>query len=251
MSQKYFIFVDETGTNLSDRFFGIGCLLIPVDKIGEYHEILRVKQSQIITRVKQREAKLLSELSEPDLLNFYKGKRSKPYEMKFKNINANTADVYQWLISQYFKLSDVKYCCLVIDREIDDPPKGWDYFDIYLERLHMLLRNNVEESEFSILPDEITVPRGKFYEASLMAKFQKSKKNCFGIHRLESHSSIFLQMVDVLTGAVLYKFKDAENPAKLSVVKKICNKLGKESLDNNFTKKIPNYFSVWLYKPKK
>lgn len=237
MNKKYFIFVDETGTNLSDQFFGIGCLIIPTEKIGEYHELLRVKQSQIITRVKERETKLFRELKGQDLINFSKGKRSNPYEMKFKNINENTMEPYQWLISQYFKLDKAKYCCLVIDRDKDNPPEEWCYFDIYLERLHMLLRNNLDDSEFVVLPDEITVPQGKTYEKTLVSKFQKSNKKCFGIHRLESHSSIFLQMVDILTGAVVYGFKESE-------------KLARKSLTNNFTKKVPNYFSVWLYKSK-
>lgn len=250
MSNKYFIFVDETGTNLSDQFFGIGCLIIPVEKIGEYHELLKVKQSQIITRVKEREKKLIHELGSEDLLNFYKGKRSAPYEMKFKNINENTLEPYEWLISQYFRFDQAKYCCLVIDRNKDKPPEGWSYFDIYLERLHMLLRNNLANSEFVVLPDEITVPRGKTYENALMVKFQKNKKSCFGIHRLESHSSIFLQMVDILTGAVVFGFKESTNLAKRSVVDKICKKLGRKSLVENFTIKMPNYFSVWLYKPK-
>ncbi len=249
--QKYFIFVDETGTNKSDRFFGIGCLLIPVDKMGAYHDLLSVKLSQILTMVKAKEAELEGKLTRVDLANFYKG-RSDPYEMKFKYINTTTQEGYSWLISQYFKLSDLKFCCLVIDREQDYPPPGFDYFDLYIQRLFMLLKNNVDdEDEFVILPDEITTPKGKSYEEALMVKLRANGKKCFGIHRLESHSSIFLQMVDVLTGACVHSFKGTVHASKQFIVDKIIKKLGVSNLNCAFTKKTPNYFSIWPYKPKK
>lgn len=244
---KYFIFVDETGNNAQERFFGMGCLLVPVDKIGIYHELLKKKYQQIHGKVKEKEAHLLKTLPSDELVRFFKG-RQNTYEMKFKNINPTTEKTYHWLISQYFKFDDVKFCCLVIDKDKYSGPDGMSYFDVYINQLSMLLRNNVNDSEFVVLPDDITVPRGNDYETQLRNKLIQRKRKCFGVHRIESHSSLFLQMVDVLTGAVVYEFKGGEKVSKKAIVQKIQRKLGVSSLVQNFTTKMPNYFSVWVYK---
>jgi len=246
--KKYFIFIDETGNNSQDQFFGLGCLLVPVDKIGEYHELLKIRYDKILTKVKDREIHLMKKLDGDNLFNFLKGRR-KEYEMKFKIINNNTEEEYKWLISQYFKFTDVKFCCLVIDKKQNPIPQGISYFDAYINNLDMLIRNNVSnDEEFVILPDDITVPKGKNYEEQLHSKLSKSSKKCFGIHRIESHSSLFLQMVDVLTGGVVYGFQDGKKDVKKSIVKKILEKIRVNNFMKNITKSAPNYFSVWVYK---
>jgi hypothetical protein len=81
------------------------------------------------------------------------------------------------------------------------------HFDVYINQLCMLINNNIGDDECIILPDDITVPSGCNYENSLMRKLESKSKKCLAIHRIESHASIFLQMVDVLVGGVLYDFK--------------------------------------------
>ena len=211
MEGKYFVFVDETGVNYSDKYFGIGCLMVPVDKIGEYYRVLQSQRGKIITAVKKKEEEIALELDAESLVKFYKGRRA-PYEMKFKNINASTVQQYEWLIYHYFKMPELRFCCLIIDRHFDKPPAQFSNFDLYIERLFMLLKNNVGDAEFVVLPDDITTPKQNCYESSLLTKLVDSGKKCFGVHRLESHSSIFVQMVDVLVGACVFDLKMAKIP---------------------------------------
>lgn len=252
MGGRYFVFIDETGNNTQEQFLGIGCLLVPVEHIGAYHEHLKVKSSQIITAVKEKERELQSVLTSDDLVNFLKGRQG-PYEMKFKSINATTVERYEWLVSQYFRFPEVHFCCLVIDKHQYPIPTGMDYFDAYMHQLSMLIRNNVGDAEFVVLPDDITVPNGKEYEGTLMSHLSRYGKNCFGVHRLESHSDLFLQMVDVLIGAVVYDFKGVAHEQKARVSQKIAAKLGRSTLAEKFTVSAPaapNYFSVWPYERK-
>src|SRR3989344_2445600 len=180
---RYFVFVDETGNNDQEQFLGIGCLLVPIEKIGFYHERLKSKYGQIHSAVTEKERELIAKLTESDLRNFVKGRHS-AYEMKFKNINPTTVEQYKWLISEYFKFDEVKFCCLIIDKKIHPIPIGMNYFDAYLNQLTMLLRNNVGENEFILLPDDISVPSGKQYESVLLKKLESYSKKCLGIHRL-------------------------------------------------------------------
>ncbi len=247
MSEKYFIFVDESGTNKQERYFGVGCLLVPVSKIGLYYQVLSRPIERIYSKVIEKNSELLQQLDVSDKLKFLKGRMEKPYEAKFKNINASTFEQYRRLITDYFRCDDMRFCCLIIDKEKDNPPTEMSYYQIYLQRLSLLLRNNVNEADFVLLPDNITTPVGVDYESDLRKNLvNKYSKNCFGVHRIESHSSVFLQMVDVLTGAVTYEFKQGKKECKKAVVQKIKEKIGRSSLVCDFTKNTPNYFSVWL-----
>jgi len=250
MQPKYFVFIDETGNNTQERYLGIGCLLVPVELVGDYYELLKSSYGKILQVVKDKEAEIVADITGEQLLNFYKG-RTNTYEMKFKSINASTLERYSWLITQYFKLEHVRFCSLVIDKHKYPVPDGMDYFDAYIHQLTMLIRNNVGDSSFVVLPDDITVPNQKSYERILQDNLvTKHKKNCFGVCRIESHSSLFIQMVDVLVGAVAYDFKSGINPHRKSIAEKIARKVRKESLNQSFTTTAPNYFSVWEYSRK-
>jgi len=247
MRPKYFIFIDETGNNTQEQYLGIGCLLVPVDLIGDYYELLKSSYSKILQVVKDKEAEIIADISGEKLLNFYKG-RTGTYEMKFKSINQSTLERYSWLITQYFKLEQVRFCSLVIDKQKYPIPDGMDYFDAYMNQLTMLVKNNVGDSSFVILPDDITVPNQKSYERTLLGNLvTKHNKNCFGVCRIESHSSLFIQMVDILVGSVVYDFKSGTNPYRKAIAQKVARKVGKESLNQSFTTNTPNYFSVWEY----
>lgn len=246
---KFFIFIDETGNNDQENFFGLGCLLVPVENIGEYYEILNKQFSKIVLQIKEKEKFLEKELPKDDLLKFLKGRRH-PYEIKFKNINANIREQYKWILSKYFKFESVKFCGLIIDKEKYPNPKGMTHFDIYINRLVMLLKNNVsDKDEFVVLSDNISIPRGRNYEKELLIKLNRSNKKCFGVHRINSHSNLFLQMVDLLIGGIAYDFKDKNERSehKNDILTYIKRKTGIGDFTNNVTKDNPNYFSVWIY----
>lgn len=244
---KYFVFIDETGTSLQDEYFWLWCLIIPQHKIWEYNSLLQRKYDQIIGMMKMKETELLSTLSKEQYTSYLQWRKA-PYEMKFKNINATTLEGYRRLFSQYFKLTEAKFCALVINRRQYPFPQNMTYFDAYLNQLTMLLKNNFsEQDEFVILPDSITVPVGRNYESELTQKLQSKKRDCFWVCRIESHSSLFLQMIDCLIWAVVYDNKHWTNSNKVAIIEKIKKKINKKSLSENITVHAPNYFSIWKY----
>lgn len=250
LNNNYFVFVDESGNNEQEDLFALGVLFVPANKIGAYYESLHKVKSKIVTKVKLKEKELEQTLSQEDLLNFYKGRR-REYELKFKNINQTVAEEYTWLISQYFKFSDVRFTCLVIDKSKYPDPDGMSFYDVYMTQLEMLLRNTIKDGEnIVLLPDDITITgdhKYKIYEDDINGRMLKRNKNIVGTHRVESHSDIFVQMTDVLTGAVLFEFKKATNKHKRRIVEKVKEKLNVSNLAGRFTKEAPNYFSVWPY----
>lgn len=244
---KYFVFIDETGTALQDEYFWLWCLIIPQHKIWEYNSLLQRKYDQIIGMIKAKEEEILPTLSGEQYRSYIQWRKA-PYEMKFKNINTTTCEGYKRLISQYFKLNEARFCALVINRFQYPFPQNMSYFDAYLNQLTMLLKNNFSEhDEFVILPDSITVPSERNYESELTQKLQEKNRKCFWVCRIESHSSIFLQMVDCLIWAVVYGNKQWNNAVKRGIVEKLKEKIQKEDRTSNFTVHKPNYFSIWHY----
>ena len=78
--------------------------------------------------------------------------------------------------------------------------------------------------------------------------------NIFGVSRLESHSSLLLQVVDILLGCVMFDYKNQVGliSEKLAVkqemvVERLREKLNTKSLAQNKTYHKPNYFSVWEF----
>lgn len=246
---RYFVFADETGNNAQDQFLGIGCLLVPVEKIGEYHERLKSKYGQIYSVVQAKQDELIATLP-CDSLRKHARSRGAAYEMKFKNINPTTVERYKWLMTEYFTFRDCHFCCLIIDRRAYPFPTGMKYFDAYLNSLFMLVKNNVGDHEFIFLPDDISVPSGKSYEGIFLDKCTKASKKCLAVHRIASHSNLFVQLVDVLIGAVAYECKRGTDQPRLEICEKIRSKLGVATLNGNFTRHSPNYFSVWIYEKK-
>ena len=242
---KYFVFIDETCTWSKEPYFGLWCLIIPEEKIGEYNALLMKKYHQIFSIIKNHEQYLLQTLPKENIENFLKW-RTSPYEMKFKNINQTTCEGYKRLFSQYFKFDQAKFCALVIDKTKN--PINSSYFDFYLHKLTELLKKNFsDQDEFVILPDSITVSDGRNYEKELKNLLVAAGKNCFWVCRLESHSNIFLQMVDCLIWAAITEFKWTTNIYKNAIVQKIKQKLGIKSFKEDIVTTIPNFFSIWNY----
>ena len=247
-NKKYFVFVDETGNNNQEDLFILGCIFVPFYKIGEYYEQLSKIFSKIKTKVKNKEIELEKNLSTPNLVNFYKGRR-RAYEIKFKHINSTVSEPYSWLVSQYFKFPDIRFCCLAVDKKKYPPSKSLSFCDVYTNELTLLLKHNIRDGEeVVILPDNIEISGDKHFEDIINQKLSDSNKNIFGTHRLESHSNLFVQMTDLLIGAVAYEYHNKSNIEKDKVVSKIKEKSGISNIAVNTTKHSPNYFSVWFYK---
>ena len=131
-------------------------------------------------------------------------------------------------------------------------PNTWD---AYIGYSKMLIKNNMgSQDRICVIADFLGKPKtsSKYYEPEM-----RTLPMVYNATVLESHASLFIQMVDVMVGCVVLDFRRTrEQEKKFDIFKvKVCDflkgKLKMESLASNFTKRQPNYFSVWEFKPVK
>ena len=244
---NYFGFIDETGVlhSASDqRFFAIG-LLKCEDTSALYEELALLKNRAESKLDYERQLKGLS-------------KKRGSFEFKFSSITRGSHEFYYELINLYFKFSKLQFCSLVIDKanpeiKIDEVfPDPWD---AYISYSKMLIKNNMRNDDrICIIADFLGKPKAsnKYYEPEIRAL-----PFVYNATVLESHASLFVQLVDVMVGCVVLDFRRSrEQGKKFDVFKaKVCDflkgKLKAESLAKNFTKRDSNYFSVWEFKAAK
>lgn len=264
--KHYFAFIDESGNGSSEPFFGLGVLL--VEDVGSLYDAIKPHYDRAVDIAKLQKEKTVNEL----LMNEQFGelaaiaKSGKNFELKFKMVNFTNNTVYQELVRTYFKFPGCRFSAIVIDRQ--DPSfkpnemfaSPWQMYLSYAATLLASNINNLGDSRICVLADDLTKPRtiGATFEESLQQKIHQKLKNdgmdrsVFHIARLESHSSLMIQLVDVLLGAVLYDFKKergliGERLAQRQepVVQEIRSAIQQESLAGHFTVNKPNYFNVW------
>ncbi|MBI2327380.1 hypothetical protein HYU92_03575 [Candidatus Curtissbacteria bacterium] len=161
---------------------------------------------------------------------------------------------------------------LVIDRQKKKSKGKWEPvlnpWEVYIQQAAMLISNNIKNispCQLCVFADDLTRPSDikKSFERSLAdaISFRLKKQNIankiFGVNRLESHSSLLLQVVDTLLGCVMFDYKKQAGliSEKLAskqevVVERLREKLEVKSLAQNKTYHKPNYFSVWEFNEK-
>jgi hypothetical protein len=239
---KSFGFLDAGGVlenDPSQKFFGIGLLKV-ADTAALYEQLALLKSRSIAA---MRDLK-------------------KPFEFHFSDINRTDFPYYRELIDLYFKYSGVRFCAFVIDKT--DPAFHADHFfdstwDALISYSKLVVEKNIDvDEDLCLIADYITKPNNstRYYENELKLVRKNGRECVFNACLLESHASLYIQIVDVLLGVVLYDFKRQRDPDdfgnyyKNKIVDTMCERLGVKRLADSFTVYKPNYFSVWPFKPK-
>ena len=271
MKKSYFAFIDESGNSTQERFFGLGLLLID-DEVGDFYDSLKPFYSMAYELARNNKLARISELSKQKEYAQIEeiAKSSKRFELKFTHINSTNNSIYRELVDKYLSFPSVRFCTLVIDRKKQNG-KGSKWqpvlnpWEVYIQQAAMLIANNIKNispCQLCVLADDLTRPSivQKSFERSLSdaivfrLKKQNMPDNIFGVSRLESHSSLLLQVVDILLGCVMFDYKNQVGliSEKLAVkqemvVERLREKLNTKSLAQNKTYHKPNYFSVWEF----
>ena len=244
---NYFGFIDETGVLHNDadqRFFAIG--LLKCEDTSALYEELRTLKNRAESKLDyERQSKGLSA-------------KKGSFEFKFASITRGSHEFYYELINLYFKFSRLQFCSLVIDKNNSDFkveevfPDTWE---AYISYSKTLIQNNVQYPDhICVVADFLGKPKAsnKYYEPEI-----RMLPTVYNATVLESHASLFIQLVDVLVGCVVLDFRRKRQPdKKYDVFKgKVCDflkgKLDVKTLATSVTKHQPNYFSVWEFKPGK
>jgi hypothetical protein len=229
-------FLDETGVLADDpnqRFFGLGLLKLN-DTSKLYSELWKLKN------------KAESKVADYRSTRFVVPEKS--FEFKFSKINNTNFDFYINLLKIYFNIPGIRFSAFIVDKcseyKKNSKPNVWDS---YINFSCNLLRNSINYNE------KIFVVADYFSKPNYSKKFWEKEVNkiprVFNAIMLESCSTLFLQLTDILIGAVAYDYKITRqglksNNSKLELVKFIRKKLGINSLLGNFKKEQPSHFNV-------
>jgi hypothetical protein len=254
---KMFCFSDSSGILASDRFFGVGLLV--VKNVGDLGDKL-CKNSQPVkelvkTSKNQRIDKLLEEKKYEEAIKILRGNYR--FEMKFDTIGGKkTLPFYERMVDIFLSDSSNRFSVMIIDKQnpkfnCECVSDSWETYTKYIALLVAREMKNLPLDNLCIVVDEITKPHTKplSLEDTIMSKIREEVakdtslnfENIFGAFSIESHSSLPMQLCDVLLGAVMYDYKkkhglssEKTSLKKETFVQKIRSSIGVSTLAEEF-----------------
>jgi Protein of unknown function (DUF3800) len=233
-------FIDETGVIQKDpaqRFFALGFLRLA--QTAALYEKLTLLKSNVVSGLP---------------------KLQRPFEFKFNEINRTNFGFYAQLVELYFAFPAAAFTAFVIDKQ---SPKFrmekfyGDVWEAYIGYSRLVIHKNVgPKDRIFVMADQQTKPKAstKYYEVEV-AKAKAGQRNpVYNACMMESHASLFIQLVDVLVGCVVFDFRRTHNPDavtnqyKRDLVELLKKRLGVASLAGKLKRKEPNLFMVWPFK---
>jgi len=202
-------FLDETGAIASDQIFAVGLL-----KLTEASRMLRAIQ-------KWR-----------DRHHWYK-------EIKFSHVTAGTLSLYKEVAELCLTASEPDFFCFVADRSKDDPiARFGTHWDAYGKLAEQLVVAVIRPPELvALMADNYSTPDHILFEENLRSNVNRRLRRLalVSVCRLDSGSSDGLQVVDLLTSATAYEFRQHAGLAgsggpKDELAKFIRNGMGTESV---------------------
>lgn len=184
------VFLDETGSISGDRFFAIGGL-----KLEEPGPLLR------------RVQKLR------DVYHWYD-------ELKFTSLTRKAVPFYQQVIDEVASEHRWEFYCFVADRQKADPiDRFGSQWDAYAKLAEQLVTALIHRSEIvTVLADYYSAPAGVQFEQVLRQAVNRrlARLGVVSVCCLNSNASDGLQLVDLLTGAVAFEFRQELGNARVT-----------------------------------
>jgi hypothetical protein len=232
-----FCFIDESGVLEKDSrqpYFAMGFLFIE-------------DTSELVENLALLKDRMKSSL----------GEKSREFEFKFTRITYETAHFYKQLIDLILssKLKVVIFLVDKTDSRIDPGNYFSSVWDAYIVCAKTVIKHKAgNDKSCIVIADYFSRPKwnNRKFETEL-----RSLSQVINATMLESHSSMLIQAIDVLTGCVRYSFeKKITGPeskkisVKMDLVMYLSDKLGRTSLADNFLSVNPIHFEVWKYERK-
>ena len=180
------VYLDESGTIKTGRFFGIGCL--------------KVTDGPSLTRTFRECRETVGHSGELHWARLDKA----------SSLDNRTFEMARAAIDIFFELPGASFCCSLFDRQDGDPTKrygtAWEAYEAFsIEALQMAINDEV----VSVFADHTDTPRHVFFEETVKAGVNKASGalSVATVTRLDSHAVDGLQLVDLLLGAAMYDFR--------------------------------------------
>lgn len=127
-------------------------------------------------------------------------------ELKWTNVHDTTYLMYKELI-EYFFMTDMNFRAVVVNKaDIDETRKDYTFNDFYFRMYYQLLHNKIDlENCYNVYFDiKDTCSGRKLGELKKMLTWNSSIRN---FQFIKSHESYFMQLSDVLMGAINYNLR--------------------------------------------
>jgi hypothetical protein len=176
--------LDESGSISNDRFFVVGCLKVP-----EPSDLLRAVQ-------KLR-----------DRAHWYQ-------EIHFVDMTKKSLGFYKQVVDTIAG-ADAQYSCFVADRDTADPlfrfGTPWRAYEKLAEQLLIGSIHNRSRELITVLADNYSTPDDVFFEKDVRSAVNRRLRRLAiaSVCRLDSRAADPLQLVDLLTSAVTFEFRQS------------------------------------------
>ena len=127
-------------------------------------------------------------------------------ELKWINVHERTLPVYKELV-EYFFLTDMQFRVVIADKtQIDASRLDYTFEDFYIRMYFQLLHHDMNlEHTYNIDFDiKDTCSQEKLHRLRDALKWNASIRN---FQFIKSHESVFVQLADVLIGAINYQLR--------------------------------------------
>lgn len=177
------VFLDESGAIAQDRFFVVG--------------VLRLDDASVLLRRVQR----------------FRDREQWYSEFHFANMTAGSLLKFQRLADIVVATRGLRFQCFVADKDVANPVQRWGtHWAAYEKLAEQLLVGSIRPFEVvTVLADNYSTPPQVQFEVDVRARVNRRLKRCAvtTLTRIDSRASDGLQVVDLLTSVVGFKFRQA------------------------------------------
>lgn len=148
-----------------------------------------------------------------------KAKYKYEVELKWTNVHDATFPMYNELID-YFFMTDMNFRAVVIDKsQIDENRPEYTFNDFYFRMYYQLLHHQSDmENEYNVFFDiKDTCSHNKLHKLQDILKLNSSIKH---FQFIRSHESYFVQLADILMGAINYHLRIEKGDVEGKVIAK-------------------------------
>ena len=141
-------------------------------------------------------------------------------ELKWTNVHSATYKVYAELVDWFF-MNDLEFRAVVVDKsQIDEKRADYSFNDFYFRMYFQLLHTKVDfQNRYNVFLDKKDTCSGEKLEK--MKKIMSYNSSIGTLQFIPSRESVFIQLADVLMGAINYNLRIQKGDVKGNVIAKL------------------------------
>lgn len=141
-------------------------------------------------------------------------------ELKWTNVHSATYKVYAELVDWFF-MNDLEFRTVVVDKsQIDEQRADYSFNDFYFRMYFQLLHTKVDfQNRYNVFLDIKDTCSGEKLEK--LKKIMSYNSSIGTLQFIPSRESVFIQLADVLMGAINYNLRIQKGEVKGNVIAKL------------------------------